>query len=154
MRSIIALTCAAALALAPARAVEAEAGSEERAADVFASCHGVFHVMTLLAAKGKYAKDAAGNKATKRLSAKLDKRVTELALEAYEADGEGGDVAEEALADAAAQHVAALGELTRGGKYTRAELEEDFKSCYELMVSDGTAADDDEEGVESGTESG
>lgn len=130
MRTLIAAACLAAVLIPPAGAEDAEA---KMRAELFTGCHGVFHAMTLLAERGQYAKDPAANAAGKDSFAIADEKSIELARDAYKVNGDSEETATENLDSAAEEYETAFDELTLGGSYNRAKMEEEVNSCFDLL---------------------
>ena len=129
MRSALAAVSLLAL-IAPARAEDAEAKVR---AQVFTSCHGVYHAMTLLAEKGKYAKSAAENVKAKVRFAKADEKAQALAREAYEANGDNAETISEELERSADDYEDTFDELGGDGTYDRAKMEAEMRDCDGFM---------------------
>lgn len=118
-------------------AMSTPAGADDEAemrANMFAGCHAVYHVMTLLAQQGKYSGDPDANAAARERFAKADERATELARDAYKVNGDDDETAQDNLDEAARQYEDASIELSGAkGVYDRAHLEQEVRNCDEFL---------------------
>lgn len=106
----------------------------EMRANMFAGCHAVYHVMTLLAQQGKYSSDADTNTAAKERFSKADAQATELARDAYKVNEDDDETAQDNLDEAARQYEEASIELSgSSGVYDRAHLDEEVRNCDEFL---------------------
>lgn len=106
----------------------------EMRARVFAGCHGVYHVMTVLAEQGKFSGKPERNAAAKEHFAKSDARATKLARDAYKVNGDDDETAQDNLDEAARQYEKASIELSgETGAYDRDRFDREIRNCDALL---------------------